>query len=121
MSELMFLDKVHPSSCVHIERGEGYWYSIIKGQTTSPGFLLLMRSTSTWQTFDKAWTPASLVEKRMKVITCTELPDILMLARKVITCMETWMTMIQRAHRKQKKKNPSVIVAQENTWSSQQN
>ena len=32
-------------------------------QTTSPGFLLLIRSTSTWQTFDKAWTPASWKNK----------------------------------------------------------
>lgn len=42
-------------------------------------------------------------------------------SNKVHGNMDDNDTKSQRAHRKQKKKNPSVIVAQENTWSSQQN
>lgn len=34
-------------------------WKIRRNLTSSPGFLLLIRSTSTWHTLDKAWTPAS--------------------------------------------------------------
>lgn len=42
--------------------------ALFRLRTISPGFLLLVRSRSTWQTFDTACTPASYGDERKKIL-----------------------------------------------------